>query len=316
MSNKNYDPKLVQYVFDVNERLGIPEEQTALAIAKDFGKEKELEGALKGRKKGWHYRIFSEDITAVLERVCKPVSKNTLKEISSPINGKYILMPTTPTYAKGVHALRKVCQEEKNIMHPGFSWEDIHRPLTFKENIEARVHDYESNKNSDERLRLFQRWNDSCTAVAYKKGTTNFKIVPISQELITIREDFNQSYIKINYDSLEEIESDRNDAIYNSLLTKKQIENHPAGLAALEGDLHLLKTYRDIVFAEKKTETAMGFWLRTEILEDQLRALFVSNLGNNSGAGGDGSLNGGGSFLRVAPVVGKKFLGNSDGESL
>ena len=65
----------------------------------------------------------------------------------------------------------------------------------------------------------------------------------------------------------------------------------------------MLKTYRDIVFAEPKTDTAMGFWLRTDIPEDQLRALFVGNLNYYSFAGGYYGLYNDGSFLRVAPVV-------------
>ena len=222
------------------------------------------------------------------------------------IEGQYVLMAKTSTYAQGVHALQNFCKAAANTVHPQFTLDAesaIYRPLTFKEDIEARVSDYESNKDTPERVRLFQRWNDSCTALAYKAGTTKFKIVPISRELITIPEDFNQSYMKINYDSIEGIELDRNDAVYNNLLTPAQIETHPAWLAAVEGDALLLKTYRDIVFAERKTDTAMGFWLRTDIPEDQLRALFVYNLINYSNACGNYNLDNNGSFLHVAPVV-------------
>lgn len=222
------------------------------------------------------------------------------------IEGQYVLMAKTSTYAKGVHALQNFCTAAANTVHPQFTQDDgslIYRPLTFKETIEGRVSDYESNKDSDERVRLFQRWNDSCTAVAYKKGTTKFKIVPMSPELITIPEGFNQDYMKINYDKLSGVELDRNDATYNNLLTPLQIETHPAWLTALEEDILLLKAYRDIVFAEKKTETAMGFWLRNDIPEDHLRALFVSGLDDYSIAGGDFDLYDGGSFLHVAPVV-------------
>lgn len=225
-------------------------------------------------------------------------------QAKTSIKGQYVLMAKTSTYARGVHALQNFCKAADNKVHPQFTLDGegaIYRPLTFKESIEARVSDYESNKDTPERLRLFQRWNDSCTAVAYKHGTTKFKIVPISPELITISEGFNEGYMKINYDDMEEDELDRNDAIYNNLLTPAQVETHPSWLAAVEGDAHLLKTYRDIVFAERKTKTAMGFWLQNDISEDQLRALFVDILSSNSNVCGGNSLCGGGSFLHVAP---------------
>ncbi|MDO8511288.1 MAG: hypothetical protein Q7S55_03920 [Nanoarchaeota archaeon] len=301
MSNTKYDPKMAQYAFEVNARLGIPEEQTALAIAQACGKEQEFQEALKDRKKGWIFRRHGEDITTTLAMACLTPPENS----STFIEGKYILMPKTSRYAQGVHALQNACRAEAVSAHPPFitPYGRTYRPLTFKENIEARVHDYESNKDSEERLRLFQRWNDSCTAIAYKKRTTKFKIVLNSQELITIPEDFNRDIITVNYDHTWGVELDRNDATYNNLLTPAQVENHPAWLAALEGDSHLLKTYRDIVFANLSQDKAMGFWLRTGISEDQLRALFVNNLNYDSVASGSNNLGGNGSFLRVAPVV-------------
>ena len=82
------------------------------------------------------------------------------------IAGKYILMPQTLTYAKGVEALRVA---------------SVKRQFTLKENILARVEAYES---GDERL--FDTWLDLCTGIAYKAGTTKFKIIPECAELIGI----------------------------------------------------------------------------------------------------------------------------------
>ena len=220
------------------------------------------------------------------------------------LEGDYILMDLVDTYAKGVHNLQKACQKRTASPHPTYTKPDgslIYRPLTFKENLEARVTDYENNKDTEERKRLFKRWNDSCTGLAYKKGATKFKLIHLSPELITIPEDFKQGYIKVDYDAISGVELDKKDATYNTLLSPSQIEVHPAWLAALEDDAHLLKTYRDIVFAERKTDTAMGFWLRNEIVEDQLRALFVYNLYNYSIADGNNNLSNYGSFLHVAP---------------
>ena len=148
-----------------------------------------------------------------------------------------------------------------------------------------------------------ERWLDSCTGIAYQKGTGKFKVVLQSKELITLPEDFNSGYFPINYTNITGIELDRTGATYNALLNKEQVENHPAWRAAVEDDVTLLKEYRDIVFANPSRDTAMGFWLRTDIPEDQLRALFVSDLNNNSIANGNYYLSYDGSFLHVAPVV-------------
>ena len=301
MSNK-YDPKMAQYAFEVNARLGIPEEQTALAIAQACGKEKEFQEALKDRKKGWIFRRHGEDVTTILARVCL-----TPPEYSSTvIEGKYVLMPRTYTYAKGAHALRKACKAEAHSPHPQFVLDDgsrIYRPLTFKEDIEARVTDYENNKDTEERKRLFQRWNDSCTGVAYKNATTKFKIVPTCSQLITLNKDFNGFFLSIEYDDIEGIELDRAAGKYTAQLTKDEVLANEGWRAAVEGDLELLKTYRDIVFTELKRNNAMAFCVLEKPSEDYLRALFVDNLINNSNADGNVSLLISGSFLRVAPVV-------------
>ncbi len=229
------------------------------------------------------------------------------------IDGRYILMPRAATYAQGLHALRNACQADENSVHPFFTLDDgskVYRPLTFKEDITARVTDYNtlhnpdgSERTSEERLKLFtERWLDSCTGIAYQKGTGKFKVILQSKELITLPEDFNSNYLPISYNDIAGIELDRTGATYNALLNKTQVETHPAWLTAVEDDVALLKEYRDIVFAEKKTETAMGFWLRNEIAEVQLRALFVYSLGYYSLASGNKNLLNFGSFLRRSPV--------------
>jgi hypothetical protein len=231
--------------------------------------------------------------------------------------GRYILMPRTATYAQGLHALHNACQADENSIHPGFMLDDgskVYRPLTFKEDITARVTDYNTLHNPDgtertpeERLKLCtERWLDSCTAIAYQKGTGKFKVVLQSKELITLPEDFNSGYLPISYNDIAGIELDRTGATYNNRLTKSQVENHPAWRAAVGDDITLLKEYRDIVFANPSRDTAMGFWLRTDIPEDQLWALFVSDLGNSSIASGYEYLNYNGSFLLVAPSRKKK----------
>lgn len=220
------------------------------------------------------------------------------------IEGVYTIMPSKSTYALGVDALREACNAESNPAHPQFILDDesmIYRPLTFKENIEARVTDYENNKSTEERTRLFKHWIDSCTGVAYKGNTTNFKIVPTCSELITINKDFNGAGMVIDYDAIEGVEADRSAGKYNVHLTKDEVLANEGWRAAVEGDLELLKAYRDIVFTELKKNEAMAFCVLDKPAEDQLRALFVLNLNLNSNAGGNYNLISSGSFLHVAP---------------
>ena len=235
-------------------------------------------------------------------------------EASTDIQGSYILMPQTNRYAQGVHALQQACVDESNKNHP--TKNGIYRPLIFKEDLQARLEDYETlrdergnERSFDDRIRFFKRWLDSCCGVAYKGGTTKFKLVPICNELVTIDQGFNRAALDVNYGSIQGTELDSGKAKCGKLLTKSEIENHPAWIAAVEGDVELLKSYRDVVFdilrernpQKKMPSKAMRFWVLNSPSNDQLRALFVNNLGYDSNAYGSNYLKYYGSFLRVAP---------------
>ena len=239
---------------------------------------------------------------------------------TAALEGSYILMDQTDTYAKGVHALRKASQKYTASPHPTFTKSDgsqIYRPLTFKEVIQARVTDYntlldeEGNERTLEgRLRFFKKWIDSCTGMAYKANTTKFKLINVCPELITISKGFNDNFLSINYDSVTGIELDSSKGKYDESLTKKEVINHKAWLAAVEEDKVLLKEYCDIVFDQLKKkygrDTGIGFYFFDVGEDDELRALFVDSLNNNSNAGGFSYLNLSGSFLLVAPSREKK----------
>jgi len=237
---------------------------------------------------------------------------------SESISGNYILMAKTNTYALGVQALRDVYARGECPGHLTVEIEGskLVRPLTFKENLEARINDYETLTNSDgsertkeERLKLFtERWLDSCTGVAYKAETTKFKLIPVCRELVTIDKDFNDSYLTVDYNSIAgvELDSSQEGVKYRPVLTQAEVLEHPAWLTAVEEDRTLLENYTQIVFSELKEkynrDTGMGFWVRTEnITENELRALFVDYLNDNSDANGNNNLSSNGSFLQVAP---------------
>ncbi|MDP3734413.1 MAG: hypothetical protein Q8R37_04220 [Nanoarchaeota archaeon] len=246
---------------------------------------------------------------------------NKLKELDGAFAEdfpNYKIMSQADTYASSVYQLRRACEAEENSAQPTFprgNDSTMYRPLTFRENILARVEDfytlYDQNRNKrtlDQRLRLFNTWLHSYTGIAYKANSPNeFKLILQSPHLIGIDEDFNEEAITeeltsgmLDYDALHGdgvITLNRNDETYNQLLTQEQVLNHPAWNAAVEEDKLLLQEYTNIVFSQRKGKN-MSFWLRTGVTEDQLRALFVSSLSGNSDANSNYYLGIGGCFLR------------------
>jgi len=251
------------------------------------------------------------------ELVDKPEVLPASTDAAKQLGGKCILMPQTETYVLGLHALKKACIKENNQNHPQFTLPDksmIYRPLTFKENIQARVESYEtihnpngSKRTIDERLSLMGRWNNSCTAVIYKAGTTKFKVVPISEHLITLNVDFKEDFLRADYNSIVGTELDSQNGTYNTVLSKDSVLKHAGWLAAVEGDEALLRSYTNRIFTELKrrynTTEGMGFWVCRNTPTDELRTLVVSNPGSNSNAYGYNSLNSSNSFIRRSPSL-------------
>lgn len=233
---------------------------------------------------------------------------------SSPAKA-YELMASTPTYALGVAALQEACSADVSSPHPliEIAGSSVYRPLAFRENIEARVKEYNtltnpdgSSKTEEQRLPVFNKWLDSCMGIAYQRKTTKFKLIPHCEQLITIADDFNEAFIAAPYDALHgvELDSRARSVKYNDWLTQNQVVNHPAWKAAVDDDA-LLREYAGIIFPllhlKYQRDTGMGFFVIQNPAEDQLRALFVINLYNSSNAYGFNNLSSGGSFLRVAP---------------
>ena len=225
-----------------------------------------------------------------------------VQEESRIINGKYHITQQQSTYGLGLVQLIKECVADAKTAQPTFTLDDgskIYRPLTFKETIEARINDYESTTDEEERLKLFNSWNDTCTGIAYKANSTRFKIIPQSEKLILLPQNYNEPTLPIEYDKLQGTELDSTKAEYNKLLTIDEVLNHPAWNAAVD-DKTLLKTYRDIIFKEKQGQTElMIFWTDTNTDSDYLRALVLYGLGDYSGAYGYG-LSSVARFVRVS----------------
>ncbi len=214
-------------------------------------------------------------------------------------DGGYILMPQTDTYALGAYKLREACIAENNKVHPKFKLDDgseIYRPLTFKETLEARLQQKD----------LFNKWNDTCTSITYKANSTQFKITPISKQLITINKNFAREFLPANYNSVQGTELDSTQDKYNELLLFDEVPEHQGWLEAAEGDKQLLKKTAEKVWETKKLskskDKAMGFRITQNPTQDQLRALFVYDLSGSSNADGNRHLDlyYGGSFVRAA----------------
>jgi hypothetical protein len=228
----------------------------------------------------------------------------------SPIEGPFEFMERTGTYALGVQALRDSYSRGECSAQPLFTKDDgstIVRPLTFQETLKARVEDYENTHSSDgterskdDRLRLFQYWIDSATGVAYKARTTQFKVIPLCRPLVEIDAGVNDNFMNVEYGALAGTELDSGAGKYGAWLTKDEVVDHPAWRAAVEDDVDLLRTYRDIVFSERSSDIAMAFFVGQNTDSDELRALCVNSLYSDSYAIGNDSLSYYGSFLRVA----------------
>ncbi|MBI2668831.1 hypothetical protein HYX14_03230 [Candidatus Woesearchaeota archaeon] len=237
---------------------------------------------------------------------------------ASAVYAGYVFMDKTPTYARGVKALKKACRTDPASAHPSIITDavSVYRPLTFKENVEAMVKNYNTEHNPDGSARtmvkrlflITKRWKDSCTGMAYKAKTTKFKVIPQCSDLMTIAPDFDGVYLPISYAGFDapELNSGKRGMKYNELLTKAEIAEHEGWRTAVEGDVALLRGYRDIVFEAirardgRMPDKAMPFLVLQNTDFDELRALSVRDLEDDSEAYGDYYLDDYGSFLRVA----------------
>jgi len=238
------------------------------------------------------------------------VEPPTSYQSTTPLVGIYSTIEGS-TYANAVHELQDSLRSNPSQVHPIFissSGTKLFRPLTYKENIEARINDFETKKNPDDTLRtddelqeLFKVYLDSCTGFAYKKDTTKFKINSICSELITIDEAFTKTFKSVDYNSFQGVELDSKDDVYNSLLTKTQFLNHKGYGVLYDDDVSLMNAYWDIVHSLTSRDELLGLRVRQNTTKDELLALYVSSGDDISDADGGNGLYANARFLRVAP---------------
>ncbi len=256
----------------------------------------------------------------IIEKEYTGVSKTVVNSIVSPKKDEkleYALMPLQNTYAKGVHTLRNSYVRKEEV--PSQLWyksngQKLVRPLSFRENLLARVDNFETLKNKDgsvrtmeERLKFFNMWFDSCTGLAYSSQNENdFMIISICEELIIMPENFRKEYLLIDYTHFQSkgFSLKRSQAKYCQALTHSEVITHPAWIASVEEDIGLLCTYASIVFDQtnERRNESMSFYLKDKMEKDQLRGMFVSNLDDSSFASASNYFYVDSSFLRAAPL--------------
>ena len=182
------------------------------------------------------------------------------------------------------------------------------RPFTLKENLQARIEDYNTLTNPDgtrrteeKRKRFFNTWLDSCSGTHYLAGTTRFKIIPCSNELITLAQAPVDDYLSVHYTQTLGTELDSARGKYNQDLSRVEVLEQPAWLAAVEEDRVLLGEAFDVMRTVKKAPAdwkEMGFYVWPSQVQDELRPLFTSSRGRGGIAGDGGLLCSDGRFLR------------------
>jgi hypothetical protein len=258
--------------------------------------------------------LFGIDGKKALERILnEPDTQEPddqgVKQPSNVLAGRYEISVGN-TYSLGLAALNDDCNKENNQAHPRFKKADgsqIYRPLTFGETIQAIVNDYNTLKNPDgsnrtdeERTKLLQNYCDTSTGIAYKAGTSLFKILPPGEELMGLKSDFIDSHVPIDYSQIRGgIELDSKNELYNQKLTKAYVLEHEAWKTAVN-DNNLLKEYTEMAFKlMKEPRQAMGFRIINYRNNDELQALTINCLSASSNTSGNCVLNLSARFVRV-----------------
>lgn len=201
------------------------------------------------------------------------------------------------SYDKALAALRQSHAAGKAALQPTFTTPEgtvLARPLTFEEDLDARVNAWESGDRT-----ILDTWNDTCSGIHYKAQSSLIKVIPLAEALITLPESFSQASVALPYEDSVGTELDVTKGKYNKPLTKREVLDHPAWCAVVQ-DKSLLKVFRDIVFKER--ETAMGFYVRESPQKDELRALVCDYLNGGCYALDRYDLDYGARFVRVSPT--------------
>ncbi|HLC80160.1 MAG TPA: hypothetical protein VJG31_00130 [Candidatus Nanoarchaeia archaeon] len=259
--------------------------------------------------------ILNKDYQALLVEINKPAVSASSMEISafnqtiSPaaVSSRHKLVSANSWFS-ALEELRRQ-GSGKTIAINGQTYV---RPFTMKENLQARIEDYNlltnpngTKRTEEERKRFFNTWLDSCFGIHHLARTTRFKIIPCLNELITLAQAPTKDYLSVPYAQTSGTELDSARGKYNQNLSRAEVMKHPAWLAAVEEDQVLLGEAFDIMRTVNNAPAdwnGMGFYVRPNKTQDGLRPLFVSDRGMGGSAGGRCLLVSDGRFLRSSPT--------------
>ena len=308
---------MAQYTQELYQQTGVQGEEPvrlyqlcfqALAQAKGWDKLKDKDLCKVLDAEGIPVKEFAELTGREIEHSAEPVievGENNAAKIhsSSAAIGRCNLVSASSWFS-ALEELRRQ-GSGKTIAINGQTYV---RPFTMKENLQARIEDYSTLINPDgaqrteeERKRSFNTWLDSCSGIHYLAGTTRFKIIPRSNELITLTQAPVDDYLSVPYDQTSGTEFDSSRGKYNQALSRAEVLEQPAWLAVVEEDRALLGEAFDVMRTVKKAPAdwkGMGFFVYPDKTQDELRPPFTSSQGRGGDADGRYLLGNDGRFLR------------------
>ncbi len=208
------------------------------------------------------------------------------------------------SYSDALHNLRAACLNDSKSSQPTINVNNkkMPRPLTFWETVKFMRDIYSVTGNA----RIFSVYMDTCTGIAYLANSTMFKIIPESENLISIPKGDSRPFLPIDYGRLNnfpEIDSSetyRGLPLFNCCLDKQRYMHNKGWYYALQQDTQLMSDFFNIISNIKgRNGELLSFYVKENPWQNLLRALFVSYVGD-SFAGGGNDLGSSARFLRVA----------------
>ena len=313
---------MAQYTQELYRQTGVQGEEPvrlyqlcfqALAQAKGWDKleDKDLLKVLDAE--GIPVKEFAEltgrEIKPSAEPVIEVEENNAVQIHSSPAATSRYDLVSAPSWFSAFQELRRK-GSGKTIVINGQTYV---RPFTLKENLQARIEDYNilinqdgTKRTEEERKRFFDTWLDSCSGIHYLARTKKFKIVPVSNELITLAQAPTENYLSVPYAQTLGTEFDSARGNYTQNLSRAEFLEQPAWLAAVEEDRALLGEAFDVMRTVKKAPAdwkGMGFYVLLSNQEQgELRPLFTNYQDRNGLVIGGNLLDAGGRLLRSSPT--------------